>query len=180
METQHSPAQRRAFDGLACGLAHNHVFVLSGDTGVGKTTVLRAVHRKVCGAFLTMRDFLDAHKARHPFALEETFNGLVLDALTAHDHVIVDDLHLLAGVVNGCGAYPRDGLLNVPLTILATYAAEAGKKLIFGCSYQTPDPIHLCSLNYRIDDFQPDDYNFLCHAFLGEKLAAPIDYAKSL
>ncbi len=178
METQLCPAQQRAFDGLASGLAHNHVFVLSGNTGMGKTTVLRAVHRRVGGAFLTMRDFLDAHKARHPLALEETFTGLVMDALASHDHVLVDDLHLLAGVVSGCGAYPRAGLLNAPLTVLATYAALAGKKLVFGCSHHPPDPIHQRSLDYHIHDFQPDDYRFLCHAFLGEQLASPLDYAK--
>jgi predicted AAA+ superfamily ATPase len=178
METQLCPAQQAAFDGLAAGLAHNHIFVLSGDTGMGKTTVLRAVHRNVAGVFLSMKDFLDAHKAHHPLALEETFASLVMDALAAHDHVIVDDLHLLAAVVSGCGAYPRVGLLNIPLTVLATYAAEAGKKLIFGCSPHPPDPIHQRSLDYRIHDFQPADYRFLCHTFLGEKLAAPIDYAK--
>ncbi len=178
METPLCPAQQRAYDGLAGGLAHNHVFVLSGATGMGKTTVLRAVHRQVGGAFLTMKDFLDAHQARHPLALEETFTGLVMDALTSHDRVIVDDLHLLTEVVGGCGAYPRAGLLNVPLSVLATYAAEAGKKLIFGCSDHPPDPVRQRSLDSRIHDFQPDDYRFLCHAFLGDHLAAPIDYAK--
>lgn len=172
------PSQQRAFDGLTSSLAHNNILVLSGDTGMGKTTVLRAVHQKVGGAFLTMRDFLDAHKARHPLALEETFTGLILDALAAHDPIILDDLHLLAEVVSGCGSYPRAGLLNAPLTVLATYAAEAGKKLIFGCFHHPPEPIHQRSLDYRIHDFQPDDYRFLCHAFLGEKLAAPLDYAK--
>jgi transitional endoplasmic reticulum ATPase len=178
MKTQLCPAQQAALDGLAGGLAHNHIFVLSGDTGMGKTTVLQAVHRKIAGVFLSMKDFLDAHKARHPLALEETFTSLVMDALVAHDHVIVDDLHLLAEVVSGCGAYPRTGLLNMPLTVLTTYAAEAGKKLIFGCSQHPPGPIHQRSLDYRIRDFQPEDYRFLCHTFLSEKLADPIDYAK--
>lgn len=126
METQLCPAQQAAFDGLIAALAHNNICVLSGDTGMGKTTVLRAIHRQVSGAFLTMKDFLEIQKVRHPLALEESFAGLVMDALSAHDHVIVDDLHLLADVVTGCGAYPRAGLLNAPLTVLATCAAEAG------------------------------------------------------
>lgn len=178
MQTPLCPAQQSAFDGLVASLAHSHIFVLSGSTGMGKTTVLRAIHGKIGGAFLTMKDFLDAQQVRHPLALEETFTRLVMDALVAHDQVIVDDLHLLADVVSGCGAYPRTGFLNAPLTVLATDAAEAGKKLIFGCSHHPPEPIHQRSLDYRIPEFQPDDYRFLCHAFLGEALAGPIDYAK--
>src|SRR5580704_10761996 len=95
------PAQQSALDGLVAGLAHNPIVVLSGNTGMGKTTVLRALHGQIGGAFLTMREFLDAHKPRHPLALEETFTDLVTDALAAHDHVIVDDLHLLVEVMSG-------------------------------------------------------------------------------
>jgi transitional endoplasmic reticulum ATPase len=178
MEIQLCPSQRTAFDRLVAALPHNNVFVLSGDTGMGKTTVLRAVHGQVGGVFLNMKDFVDAQMVRHPLALEETFAAMVMEALAAHDHVIVDDLHLLAGVVNGCGAYPRAGFLNAPLTVLATHAAEVGKRLIFGCEGSPPGPIHQRSLDYRIHDFKADDYHHLCHAFLGQNLAAEIDYAK--
>jgi AAA+ superfamily predicted ATPase len=178
MEIRLCPAQQTAFDGLVATLPHNHILVLSGVTGMGKTTVLRALHRQVGGAFLNMKDIIGAHQGRHPLALEETFSGLVMDALTAHDHVIVDDLHLLAEVVTGCGAYPRAGFLNAPLTVLTTYAVEAGKKLIFGCSDSPPDPVYQRSLDFSIHSFKPDDYRFLCQAFLGDTLADPLDYAK--
>jgi shikimate kinase len=179
MEIRLCPAQQTSFDRLVAALPHNNVFVLSGGTGMGKTTVLQAVHRQVGGAIINMKEFMDAAKVRHPLALEEAFTGLVIEALTAHDHVIVDDLHLLNNVVSGCGgAYPRSGFLNASLTVIATHARESGKRLIFGCSHGIPDPIHQRSLDFSIHDFKPIDYRFLCQVFLGNRLGEQIDYAK--
>ena len=95
MATSLCPAQQHAFDGLSAALPDGHVFVLSGDVGMGKTTLLRALHRQVGGAFLTIKDLVDALRPRHPLAVEETFAELVMTALLAHAQVIVDDLHLV-------------------------------------------------------------------------------------
>ena len=178
METSLCPTQQHTFDRLSSALAHGHVFVVSGDAGMGKTTVLRTLHRQVGGAFLTIKDLVDALRPRHPLAIEETFEELVMSALLGHDHVIVDDLQLVADVVGGCNSYPRSGFLNGPLTALASYASEAGKKLIFGTDYNPPAPIYQRSLDFRISDFQPADYEFLCRSYLGPALAEHLDYAK--
>ena len=59
MEISLCPAQQHAFDALSSSLQDGHVFVLSGGCGMGKTTVLRALHATMGGAFLGMRNFLD-------------------------------------------------------------------------------------------------------------------------
>ncbi|HVF10205.1 MAG TPA: ATP-binding protein, partial [Abditibacteriaceae bacterium] len=176
--TKLCPAQQEAFDGLTRGLPVGNVLVLWGGTGTGKTVVLRELHRTLGGAFLNMKDFVDAMREQHPLALEETFGRLVMDALAAHEAVIVDDLHLLANVVGGCGAYPRSNFLDAPLVVLATYAAEAGKKLIFGTEDQAPGPIQERSYAFGIREFQVADYEFLCHVYLGPTVARGLDYKK--
>jgi ABC-type transport system involved in cytochrome c biogenesis ATPase subunit len=40
MTMQLCPAQQWAFDGVGMGLSAGNIFVVSGDTGMGKTTVL--------------------------------------------------------------------------------------------------------------------------------------------
>jgi ATP-dependent 26S proteasome regulatory subunit len=177
MEPTLCPAQQHAFDALSSALPDGHVFVLSGGVGTGKTTVLRALHRKTGGAFLNMRDLLDAMRPRHPLALEETFERLVLDALAANDVVIVDDLHLLTNLDMGCGSYPRTGFQQAPLTNLAVHAVESGRRLIFGNGGHLPQPVYQRSLGFHIKDFTAADYEFLCKARLGP-LAEGIDYAK--
>src|SRR6266508_6673226 len=77
MTTQLCPAQQQAFDGVSAALPVGNVFLLCADTGMGKTTVLRELHRAAGGALLTMKDFVDASRRQHPLAMEEAFEQLV-------------------------------------------------------------------------------------------------------
>jgi predicted AAA+ superfamily ATPase len=178
MEITLCPAQQTALDGLCAALPTGNVFVLSGATGMGKTTALAALHCQTGGVYLTSKDLIEKLRDRHPLTIEETFDEVVRGALETHDIVIVDDFHLITDVVGGCGSYPRAGLLDAPLTTLCTYAAEAGKKLIFGHHATPPQPVYQRSLDFRIHDFQAADYEFLCHVYLGSPLADGLDYAK--
>lgn len=150
-----SPAQQRAFDVLQNALPIGNVFVLTGDSGMGKTTVLREVERAHSGVFLSMSAFLSAMQSRHPFALEETFEQWVRQALEQHERVLVDDLHLLQGVIEGCTFYPRSNLLNMQLTTLAVLAGQANKKLIFATEDNIPPPLfarcYRAAVQVRID-----------------------------
>src|SRR5579884_3567436 len=155
------PAQQQAYDGLLHGLSIGSIFVLYGGDGRGKTTVLREVHRARGGAFLTMKDYIDALRERHPLAMEETLEQMIAQALESDDIVILDDLNLITDVICGCqgfSVYPRARFLDAPLTHLATYAAETRKKLIFGCQKSAPGPIHQRAYYFGIDDFTPSDY----------------------
>lgn len=176
-----SPAQQQAYVSLLNGLPIGSVFVLHGGTGRGKTTVLRAVHSAIGGAFLTMKDFVDALRVQHPLAMEETFEQMLLTALTANDTVILDDLNLVSDVVCGCSgfsAYPRPRFLEAPLTMLTAYAAEAGKKLVFGADSHAPDPIHQRAYYFGIAEFQPADYDVVCRTYLGDRIVDRLDFPK--
>jgi len=129
---QLSPAQREAYTRLTQLLPASNVFELRSKTGAGRTTVLRALHGTVGGAFLSVQDFVDAISQRHLLALEEAYCEVIAASLRDHCHVIADDLHLATAVMKGCGFYLRSALRNVPMTVLATHAAAAGKRLIFG------------------------------------------------
>jgi transitional endoplasmic reticulum ATPase len=170
------PAQDRAFAGLLTGLTHGDLLVLYGGAGMGKTTVLRRLHAELGGAFLTMSELVDAMRARHPLALEETLGQMLMEALAAHPVVIVDDLNLLTSVADTCSNYPRAGFLDAPLSVAAAYAVETGKKLIFGSEGSVPSPIRQRSYGFGIGDFAADDYEFLCRAYL--PAAGRLDYAK--
>src|SRR6267378_2791438 len=126
------PAQQRALDGLSTGLKVGLILRLWGGGGRGKTTVLKELHQQVGGAFLNMKDFVDASSKSHPLALEETLYQLIFYALKEHPVVIVDDVHLLDLFSSGCHFYPRTGLFNSIMMGLCTYALESKRKLIFG------------------------------------------------
>jgi predicted AAA+ superfamily ATPase len=172
------PAQQAALDSLLAALPAGNVFELRGKPGRGKTTVLAELHRRVGGLLVTIRDFVEAATRRHPLALEDALYHLLLDALSQHDQVLVDDLHLATAVTSGCHFYPRAGLLDAPLTVLASFAADAGKKLVVVSGGKTPDPIAERCYSFKIEGFTPADYRALCERFSGIELARQINFDK--
>jgi ATP-dependent 26S proteasome regulatory subunit len=172
------PAQRRAHEWFLQSLPIGNIFHFWADTGRGRTTVLLELHRKLGGALVTIKDFVEAIRDRHPLALEDSLYQVLLDALQKHDHVIVDDLHLATAVMAGCGPYPRTGLIDAPMTVLAAYAVQTGKKLILGTGGGLVEPLNERCLAFGIESFAPEDYRHLCTLFLGEGIAAKLDFEK--
>jgi transitional endoplasmic reticulum ATPase len=171
MTTQLCPAQQQAFDGLCAGLSAGNVFVVFGDTGMGKTTVLSQLQQTIGGKLLTIKDVVDTTRQQHPLAMEEAFERLVMTALQEHDVVLLDDLHLIDSVLGCCHFYPRQGWIRAPLTALTSYVAAAGKKLVFGFDGSVPGPVGQRSYSFTIREFKPADYEFFAHAYLGDATA---------
>src|SRR5262245_24013980 len=174
---QLTPSQQRAYDELRRLLPLGNVFVLAGNEGAGRTTVLRQLHREIGGALLNMKDFTAALRERDPAALEETFEQIVLQALEDHDTVIVDDLRLLSDVTSH-HFYPRYGLLDAPLTTLTAFATDAGKKLIFAAVQEPSRPIKERCHFARIRELDAGDYEALCRHYLGADRARRLDYRR--
>ncbi len=178
MDNKLCAAQQQAFDTLLRMLPMGNVFVLHGNSGSGKSTVLRKLHQELPSAFLNMKDFIDAMRDQHPLAFEETFEQMTMDALQTDETVIVDDLHLLNNVVCCNGGYPRLRFLNAPLTTLSMYTVEAQKKLVFGSEAGVPEPIHDRAYYAIIGEFEASDYAYLCSLYLAPAQAQRLDYDK--
>lgn len=78
----------------------------------------------------------------------------------------------------GCHFYPRAGLVNAPLTALASYVVASGKKLLVGTDGSLLAPLRDRCFAFGIEDFGPEDYRHLCELFFGSKLAGQLDFAK--
>jgi ATPase family protein associated with various cellular activities (AAA) len=173
------PTQRHAYDQLVAALPAGNIFEVRCKPGRGRTTVLSTLHTALGGALLTVNDFVVRLNTRHPLALEEAFYEVALDALREHDCVILDDLHVTTAVMRGaCHFYPRNGLLEAPMTILAGYACAAGKHLIVGGDGNVPDAISQRYYSFAIGKFTPLDYQHLCRTFLGEPRVARLGFEK--
>jgi hypothetical protein len=171
------PSQQRTFESLVKGVEVGSILRLWGGVGRGKTTVLRKLHRQLGGAFLNMRDFVEASAKNHPLALEETLYRLVWDALQAHPVVIMDDVHLLDLYSSGCHFYPRSGYFNSIMMGLCTYTLESGKKLIFGTGQNLAEAAEQRSYSFGIDRFKVEDYSSLVSTLLGRP-ANGLDFEK--
>jgi ATP-dependent 26S proteasome regulatory subunit len=176
--THLAPTQQLAFDRLLRLLPLGNVYTLLGAPGSGKTEILRELQQSTEGILLNLKEVMEAMQGQHPLALEETFEKLMMRALSNHPLVIFDDLDLLCDVMCGYRPYPRAGLLNGPLLTLCTYAEEARKQIIFASDHHPPEPLYQRALRIIIGEFTAADYAYLCNAYLDPLIAAGLDYRK--
>jgi ATP-dependent 26S proteasome regulatory subunit len=170
-----TPVQRAAAESLRSAIGCGNVVVLQGDVGRGKTTILKSVQADLGGLFLGMRDFILALEAREPFAIEEAWLRLLEASLAEHDLVFLDDMHLIASVVEGYG-YPRPNLLNAAITAVMEQA-DGNKKIVFAVEEDAPEPISRRAQAFEIAEFTSEDYGAICSSYLAIGLDS-LDYER--
>jgi transitional endoplasmic reticulum ATPase len=172
------PVQQAALARLEQTLAAHHVAVLIGRHGVGKSTVLRALHARMGGTYATTREFIEASVDRHPLALDETVYTVLKGMLSADGVVIVDDFQLIAAVSCCTPAYPRMNFLAAALHPLAEFARREGKTLVYATNGLPVPGVELHAQRIAIAPFTVEDYRALCARYLGAERAATLDIAK--
>jgi transitional endoplasmic reticulum ATPase len=175
---QLSPTQQRLFDQVAHALPLSPVVVVQAGDGMGKSTLLAHLAKHTGGTVLPMTGLLGVTRERHPFALEEAFLEWASAALAGTHCLLLDDLHSLVSVTDGCGSYPRAGLLALAIGALLDRAAEAGKQLIFANGSWSPEPLRSRARGFGLHAFTTDDYAFFARMVLGEELAGGLDFAR--
>lgn len=166
-----SPIQKKALDDLRKGWSIGDVFVLWAPNGLGRTTMLRALHEERGGVLLGMAAYLERLAECDPLALEETLHKLLMSALQENDVVLVDDLHLVTNVMCCNQFYPKKDFLHAPLEVAVAFARERGKKLVVTSVGQPPHPIHARAHYEGFKRFEPADFRFFFDTFLGEDAA---------
>jgi transitional endoplasmic reticulum ATPase len=178
MALQLSPSQQRALDTLLGAARPGKLVAVAAAPGLGKTTVLSEAHSRLGGALLGAADMQRvASEAPHPLALEDAFYALVGDALVRNPVVLLDDMHLLSAVVEGCHLYPRGGFINMALTALATRVSATGRALVIANSYGSP-VLWAVAERVVIGEFDPEDYRTICGAYLAADVLARFDFDK--
>jgi transitional endoplasmic reticulum ATPase len=173
-----SPTQQAALATLEHQLAGHNVAVLSGHHGMGKTRILRALHARAGGAYLTTREFVEASAQRDPLSLDETVYGVLRRALNEHQTVIVDDFQFVSLVTCCTNAYPRQNFLVAALLPLAAMAGDEGKQLVFSAEGMPLFGLHERFPMVHVGTFTVQDYQAICAAYLDAGAAGRIDYTK--
>jgi hypothetical protein len=173
-----SPVQQRAYGELLAVLQPGVCATLTAGIGAGTSTILRAAHASVGGAWLDARDLVEAGGEAHPLALEDGFYRRVAAALDAHDAVFVDDVHLV-GLVTVMGhAYPRFNWIYAALVALGNRVEQQGKRLVMA-----GDPSPLLqgwrqSHAVQVDAPAAEDYAAVCRAHLPAGVAGGLDFER--
>jgi ATP-dependent 26S proteasome regulatory subunit len=176
--TKLSPKQQSTFESVNRALGLGNIVHIWGQHGMGKTTVLSALHREDGGVMLGIRDFVDRLSRSHPLQMEEALYRILSKAVRKHPMVFVDDLHLVTAVVCCNYTYQRQNLLDAPLAVVGAYAAEKGTKLVFCHSGSAPKPLGVRAFSFGIGKLGPEDYRSICRRYLPESTTKRVDFAR--
>lgn len=173
-----SPVQKEALENVEAQLEARRVVVLTARAGKGKTQILRALHDRTGGAYLTSREFVEASVEQNPLALEETVYAVLRNALEKHNTVFVDDFQFVSTVLCCSHFYPRTGFIGAVLLPIAALAHDLGRKLVF-TSEGTPLPGLIERFpTVSIGAFGIDDYRSMCAEYLDDGQMRQIDFSK--
>jgi hypothetical protein len=129
----------------------------------------------VCGGvLLSAGEFMHSVDEGPPQAIEESFLRMIEEAMEQHDLILVDDLHLVANVVQRY-YYPRSHLLDAALTAILAEAGFRKKTLVFAVEESAPFPIQRRASVWEIGEFTPEDYECIVRAYAP---AVSPDYAR--
>ena len=177
-EIRLSPSQERALDALDAAIATLPIAQLSTMGGMGRSAILQALHERRGGSMLDMRAIVEAMEHANPLALEETVYRRIVNELSRHSLVIVDDVQFLVHVVMHCGAYPRGQYFSAALSALALHCAATGTHLVLGSDPMTLDVIEARGRAVYLMALDAADYEHIGRSVLGDERARAVDFPK--
>lgn len=139
---------------------------------------MRAAQIRTGGAWVGCREIVEEHGERDPLELEEAFYRAVDGALTRERLVYVDDFDRLKNALEGCGAYPRAGWIEVPAKALVERCVREDRRLVVATGPSSCGALRSNAFPVGFQEFTAEDYATLLRAFLGSERGASLDAAK--
>ncbi len=87
-----TPSQQLAFDTAMAAHRSNPIVLVEGEPGVGKSTLLQAMHRETGGKYLNAEDILRAHARSSSDEYEQVVYDTIKAALEGYDIVYYDNV----------------------------------------------------------------------------------------
>jgi ATP-dependent 26S proteasome regulatory subunit len=171
------PTQQTALAQIEQELANRRAAVFMSRAGAGRTTILRTLHTKVGGSFVTPRDFIEASLERDPLALEETVYMVLRSHLSKHDVVIVDDFHFVSNISCCSHSYPRQNFIAAAMGPIADLVRETGKSIVIGMEESMIAGLYGRVPAVGLQPFTVADFAALAEHSLGER-ASRLDIKK--
>lgn len=177
-----SPTQQAAHDRALVVLAGSPLVMIEGESGMGKTTVMKALRDVTGGAFLTVSDFEAVLNHRSPSAYEQSIYEVVSAALDRERIVYIDSVERLS-LANWLSSNRRQGVFNLVFRALFERTAVGERQIVLGHS-----PLELPPDSNQVTAYRPvsvnlpglraADYQHIVVERLGEAAAAGIDFVR--
>jgi transitional endoplasmic reticulum ATPase len=171
-----SPSQQKAADDVHRALSRGRVVELRANAGMGRTAVLQQVCASKRGAYLGVKNFVDAWMVHAWSNLERVTHDLFEQALSTTDLLVIDDLHLIVNIVEHYN-YTLGELFAAVLAALLTRMAP-GQRLIVGVTSDgAPECVVRASHVVSLTEFESGDLTSIASQLLSSK-AEGLDFEK--
>ncbi len=177
-----TPSQQIAFDKAMAAFNSNSIVLVESEAGMGKTTLLRAMHRQTGGKFLDAEDILRAHARAEPNEYEQVVYDTIRDAIEGHDVVYFDNVGDYQAASHA-QAYHRPEVFDAVFKAIYDAVDLAGKKFIASSDqgYMMAQPGEM--VRYRpvavtLQSMKKVDYRHIFAGAFGEERVSAIDFEK--
>lgn len=175
-EHHFTPQQSAAFQSiLNCLQFHPRVLLTAGD-GMGRTALIEALHARLGGTLLTIRDYIEATAGKHPLGTDEWLYDLLVKHLGESDTLLVDDFHLAADVPSHC-YHPRQNYFEAAMEAVGRFAERSGRRLIIASDGTFADGLEKRAFSFSIGAFGEADFAAIGRNVFGDS-AEQIDWSR--
>ncbi|MEP9404076.1 ATP-binding protein [Sphingomonas sp. VNH70] len=177
-----TPSQRLAFDRAMEATAAHPIVLVESESGMGKSTILRAMHRATGGRFLNAEDILRAHARVDATEYEQVVYDTIRAAIDAHDIVYFDDVGEYQLAAHSY-MYHRPNVFGAVFKALYDAVDVAGKTFVVSTlrSPMIAQPSQMVlyrPLTVTLPSLQAVDYRHIVADRLGETAVAAIDFER--
>jgi energy-coupling factor transporter ATP-binding protein EcfA2 len=176
-----SPTQQAAFDHMREALRGAAIVAIEGRAGMGRSTILRALHADLGGRFITIADIEAAVRQGGSASYEQLVYELVKDALASDAHIFIDGLGNSFQMASFAPFHPSAGLFGLVFKSLYDLAAASDKHIILSLDRMEMRPNHRLLITHRplavsFPDFACADYRHFLTGYFGEAAVATVDF----
>ena len=175
-----TPSQQIAFDKAIAASDSAAIVLIEGEMGMGKSTILKAMHRQTGGKFLDAEDILRAHARSEPQEYEQVVFDTIRDAIEGYDIVYYDNVGDFQAASHAA-YYHRPEMFDAVFKALYDAVSFAGKKFIvsMGASYMVAQPgemVRYRPVTISLQPLRKVDYRHIFIENFDEKSVAAIDF----
>jgi SpoVK/Ycf46/Vps4 family AAA+-type ATPase len=177
-----TPSQQLAFDKAMAAFASNSIVLVESEAGMGKSSILRAMHRQTGGKFLDAEDILRAHARSEPQEYEQVVYDTIRDAIKGYDIVYFDNVGDYQ-TASHAGYYHRPEVFDAVFKALYDAVDFAGKKFVVssnvgGMVAQPGEMIRYRPVTISLQSLRKVDYKHIFIENFDEAAVAAVDFEK--
>lgn len=177
-----TPSQQLAFDKAMAAFNSNSTVLVESEAGMGKTSILHAMHRQTGGKFLDAEDILRAHARSEPQEYEQVVFDTIRDAIDGYDTVYFDNVGDYQ-MASHAYAYHRPEIFDAVFKALYDSVDFLGKKFIVSAKQgdmaaQPGEMVRYRPVTISLQPLKKIDYRHIFFEEFGEAAVAAIDFEK--